>query len=237
MTSQTFCKDWLLTLSPSISVTNLFSRKNKILRYGPVLVNKTVIKQVDIHKHLGIVLNKTLSWSDHINEITKAMKRFHLLHLFKYKMSCSALRRCYLSFIRPLLEYGDVIFDNCSQNDKNTLENIQYNALRLITDCKKGTSSQLVLEETGLCILQTRRTFHNILKFHSIVFKACLDNHQTFLTRPLGNSRNTTRARGSSNIWDIVAEHHISCFLSPFKYTFMEPATIPHTMLFSKSSI
>ena len=105
------------------------------------MVNNTVIKQVDSHKHLGIVLNKTLSWSDHINEITaKAMKRVHLLRLFKYKMCRSALHRCYLSFIRPLLEYGDVNFDNCSQNDKNTLENIQYNALRLITGCKKGTS-------------------------------------------------------------------------------------------------
>ena len=118
------------------------------------MVNNTVIKQVDSHKHLGIVLNKTLSWSDHINEITaKAMKRVHLLRLFKYKMCRSALHRCYLSFIRPLLEYGDVNFDNCSQNDKNTLENIQYNALRLITGCKKGTSRQLLLEETGLCTL------------------------------------------------------------------------------------
>ena len=75
-----WCKDWLLTLSPSKSATILFSRKNKILPYVPVLVNNTVIKQVVSHKHLGIVLNKTLSWSDHINEITtRTMKRVHLL--------------------------------------------------------------------------------------------------------------------------------------------------------------
>ena len=147
-----WCKNWLLALSPSKSATTHFSRKNKILPYVPVLVNNTVIKQADSHKHLGIVLNKTLSWSDHINEITtKAMKRVYLPRLFKYKMSRSALHRCYLSFIHPLLEYGDVIFDNCSQSDKNTLENIQYNALRLITGCKKGTSRQLLLEEAGLC--------------------------------------------------------------------------------------
>ena len=158
-----WCKNWLLALSPSKSATTHFSRKNEILPYVPVLVNNTVIKQVDSHKH-HIVLNKTLSWSDHINEITtKAMKRVYLLRLFKYKMSRSALYRCYLSFIHPLLEYGDVIFDNCSQSDKNTLENIQYNALRLITGCKKGTSRQLLLEEAGLCTLQTRRTFHKIL--------------------------------------------------------------------------
>ena len=215
-----WCRDWLLTLSPSKSATILFSRKNKILPYVPVLVNNTVIKQVDSHKHLGIVLNKTLSWSDHINEITtKAMKRVHLLRLFKYKMSRSALHRCYLSFIRPLLEYGDVVFDNCSQNDKNTLENIQYNALRLITGCKKGTSRQLLLEETGLCTLQTRRTFHKILKFHSIVFKTCPVNLHTFLTRPLGNSRNTTRARGEFK----YLGHR--CRTSYFRYSFFPSST------------
>ena len=83
-----WCKDWLRTLSPSKSATMLFSRENKILPYVPVLVNNAVIKQVDIHKHLDIVLNKTLSWSDHINGITtRAMKRVHLLCLFQYKMS------------------------------------------------------------------------------------------------------------------------------------------------------
>ena len=76
-----WCKDWLLTLCPSKSATILFSRKDKILPYVLLLVNNTVIKQVDSHKHLGIVFNKTLSWSDHINEIaTKAMKRVHLHH-------------------------------------------------------------------------------------------------------------------------------------------------------------
>ena len=128
-------------------------------------------------------------------------------------MSRSALHRSYLSFIRPLLEYGDVVFDNCSQNDKNTLENIQYNALRLITGCKKGTSRHLLLEETGLCTLQTRRTFHKILKFHSIVFKTCSVNLHTFLTRPLGNSRTTTRAKGHR------------CRTSYFRYSFFPSST------------
>ena len=147
-------------------------------------------------------------------------------------MSHSALHRYYLSFIRPLLEYGDVIFDNCSQNDKNTLESIQYNALRLITGCKKGTSRQ----ETGLCTLQTRRTFHKILQFHSIVFKTCPDNLQTFLTRPLRKSRNITRARGVVQILRTSLQNIIlSLFLSPFKHTFT--VTVQHTLLFPKSSI
>ena len=126
-----------------------------------------------------------LLWSDHINKIsTKAIELVHSIRLFKYKMCLSTLNRCYLSFICPLLEYRDLIFDNCY---KNTIENSKYNALLLITGCKEGTLRQLLLEETGLCTLRTRLTFH---KEHSIpnLFRQPL----SLLTCPLGNSRNTT---------------------------------------------
>ena len=79
------------------------------------------------------------------------MKRVHLLQVPNKSLSTTLLFSFF--YIRPLLEYGDVIFNNCSQNDKNALEKIQYNVLRLITGCKKGTSRQLLLEETGLCTL------------------------------------------------------------------------------------
>ena len=75
MTSQKFqsgARTVFSLISPFKSVTILFHKTRDVL----VLVNNAVIKQVDNHKHLGIVLNKTLSWSDHINEIsTEAMKR------------------------------------------------------------------------------------------------------------------------------------------------------------------
>ena len=60
-----------------------------------------------------------------------------LAHPFSpYKMSRLALYDCYLPLIRPLFEYGDLIVYNCCQNDKITLENIQYNAFLVITGCK-----------------------------------------------------------------------------------------------------
>lgn len=111
-----WCKDWLLILSPSKTVSLFFSRKHNVLLEEPLMINGNVIKMVDTHKHLGITLNKTLSWSEHILEISaKAMKHTQLLLLFKYSMNRFTLQRCYLSFVRPILEYGDILFDNCSQ--------------------------------------------------------------------------------------------------------------------------
>ena len=93
-----------------------------------------------------------MTWSEHILYFTnKAKKRIHLLSAFKYSMSRYALFRCYLSFVRPLLEYADIIFDNCFKQEKSMIENLQYAALRLVTGVKKGTSRKLLLKDCGLC--------------------------------------------------------------------------------------
>ena len=89
----------------------------------------------------GAALTKKMTWSEHIVSFTnKAKKRIHLLSAFKYSMSRYALFRCYLSFVRPLLEHADMIFDNCFKQEKLMIENLQYAALRLVTGAKKGTS-------------------------------------------------------------------------------------------------
>ena len=39
----------------------------------------------------------------------------------------------FISFIRPLMEYADAIWDNQKQNLINRLENIQLDAARIVT--------------------------------------------------------------------------------------------------------
>ena len=57
----------------------------------------------------------------------------------------------YKSFVRPHLDYGDIIFDNPT-NDSFTqkLESVQYNACLAITVCFRGTSRDKLYQELGL---------------------------------------------------------------------------------------
>ena len=55
----------------------------------------------------------------------------------------------YFSFIRPLLEYADVIWDNCFQYEANELEKIQNEAARIVTGATKLVSINNLLKETG----------------------------------------------------------------------------------------
>ena len=53
--------------------------------------------------------------------------------MLKYQVDRNVLINIYLSFIRPILAYGNVIWDNCTQNEANLLESVQVDAGRIIT--------------------------------------------------------------------------------------------------------
>ena len=87
------------------------------------------INEVDKHKHLGIVLSGDCSWHYHINYIKEtAWARINIMRKLKFLLDRKSLETIYISFIRPVIEYADTIWDNCTQNDKQELE--KYNLRR-----------------------------------------------------------------------------------------------------------
>ena len=65
----------------------------------------------------------------------------------KYKLDRKSLETIYIAFIRPLLEYADVIWDNCTQYEKDDLEKIQIEAARIATGTTKLVSLNNLYKE------------------------------------------------------------------------------------------
>ena len=62
----------------------------------------------------------------------------------------NALLRIYKSFIRPHLDYADIIYDKPNNTSfKNKIENVQYRACIAITDAIQGTSRERLYRELG----------------------------------------------------------------------------------------
>jgi hypothetical protein len=109
----------------------------------------TDIKEVESHKHLGITLQSNGKWSAQIRETkSKAQKRVDILRGYMYKLDRDSLEKLYLTYIRPILEYSDVVWDNCTLREKQDLEGIQLSAARVVTGGKKGTEHRLLYNET-----------------------------------------------------------------------------------------
>ena len=76
----------------------------------PLFMQNQQIK-VPEHKHIGMILSNDCSLSAHIKYVTeKAWKRIHVMRSIKFTLDRRSVETIYLSFIRPLLEYGDLIF-------------------------------------------------------------------------------------------------------------------------------
>ena len=99
------------------------------------------ITEVESHKHLGLYLSNDCSWHKHIDYITeKAWYRINTLRKLKFHLDRKSLETIYITFIRPLLEYGDIIWDNCTHQEKIELDKIQNEAARIATGTSKLVS-------------------------------------------------------------------------------------------------
>ena len=148
----------------------IFSRKAKKEYHPPLAFNNNNVPETNSQKHLGVVLDNCLSFEDHLKIIlNKVNKTIGLLRKLHNILPRSALFTIYKSFIRPLLDYGDIIYNqpyNASFHQK--LELLQYNACLTITEAIRGTSREKLYEELGLESLQLRHWFRKLFCFYKL---------------------------------------------------------------------
>ena len=127
------------------------------------------INEVEFHKHLGIYFSNDGSWHKHIEYIKeKAWTRINIMRRLKYEIDRKSLEIIYTTFIRPILEYADVIWDNCGDYEKQELEKIQNEAARIATAASKLISIRNLYNEIGWETLEKRRINHKLILFYKM---------------------------------------------------------------------
>ena len=113
-------------------------------------MNNVVLNETTSHKHLGLTISNTCSWIEHINNIAEtARSRLNLMRLLKFKINRKALEKMYIAFKSPLLEYSDSVWDNSPAYVKKQLDDIHYEAARIITGGTKLCSHDKLLSDLG----------------------------------------------------------------------------------------
>ena len=94
-------------------------------------MNQTAISEH--HKHLGLTFSNNGKWNEHIQNIAaKAWQRI-IIRKFKFILHRQILNNMYIAYVRPILEYCGVIWDNCTEAEKQKLEAIQLESARIVT--------------------------------------------------------------------------------------------------------
>ena len=122
-------------------------------------------------KHLGLNLDAKLTFNYHINEkIGKTMKGVGLLRKVQCFLPSSSLRTIHKSFVRPHLDYGDVIYDQPSNvTFSSKIESIQSNASLAITRVIRRSSPEKLYQELGLEYLHDRRWMRSLCLFWKVL--------------------------------------------------------------------
>jgi hypothetical protein len=86
------------------------------------ILNNVSIKQVLCYKHLGLIFNDKMTWSDHIDDICKrSNKCLDIILKIRYLLPRLCIEKLHKSFVCSMLDYSDVIDDNCSNVDSTSL--------------------------------------------------------------------------------------------------------------------
>ena len=105
---------WRMSFNPDPqkqAVELTFSKKKIEIDHPVILFNDIPVKKVNEHKHLGIILDSKLSFSAHIKSaISKARRGIGLLKYLSKYLPRHTLNELYKLYVRPHLDYGDVIY-------------------------------------------------------------------------------------------------------------------------------
>ena len=108
------------------------------------------------------------------------------MRMLKYDIDRNSLTKFYISYIRPILEYGSIIWDNLNKNEADLLESIQLDAARIIAGLRRGTSHAILYKELGWIPLSERRSNQKLIQFFKILnqdtpayINTIVDNYNT----------------------------------------------------------
>ena len=84
-------------------------------------------------------------------------------------MPCDSLFAIYKPFMRPYLDYEDLIYDKPRKTTfSNRIESAQYNTALEIIGSIRGTSKEKLYQELGFGVMKERRWFRRICCFYKI---------------------------------------------------------------------
>ena len=120
-----------------------------------------------------MILDTKLDFQEHLkNKPSTISNTIGLLRKLQKILTRAPLLTIYKSFIRPHLDYGDIIYGKAYNSSfHQNLEQIQHNSALTITGAIRVTSKEKLYEELGLESFEKRRWYRKLCFFYNIFNK------------------------------------------------------------------
>ena len=127
----TWAHQWKMNFNPDTSKQAqevISSRKVKVTAHPQLGFNNNSIHETETQKHLGMLLHFKLNFQENFgNMLNKFNRTIRLPRKLQNTLPRPSLLIIYKSFIRPHLDYGDIIYDQTYiASFQQKVESIQY---------------------------------------------------------------------------------------------------------------
>ena len=163
---------WKIIFNPDLTkqaIEVIFSVKKNKPQHPDLTMNGVPVAKNDRTKHLGVYLDSGLNFCKHVKKaVLKALKGVSLLKYLSKYVDSYVLNLSYKLYVRPHLDYGDIIYHNQRSDLMKLIEQVQYKAALIVSGCWQGTSRERLYEELGWESLCERRWARCLTTFYKI---------------------------------------------------------------------
>ena len=136
----------------------IFSQKKGTVVHSPIFSNGSEVTIKLEHKHLGMILDSKLNFHSHVREaIIKARRGIGIIRFLSKYVSRDVLDQIYKLYVRPHLDYGDIIYHKHDPKFKlyftKMLESTQYSATLAVSGAWRGTKATITRCDLSAAIL------------------------------------------------------------------------------------
>lgn len=176
-----WCEMWGMEINVSKTAFISLTKKKRPLSFVYSL-NGFNISKVDKVKYLGVTFSQDLKWEQHItNTCAKAYKQLGFLRRKLGKAPSAVKLTAYKTLVRPILEYGSIVWDPHQNYLRDKLERLQNRALRFIYSKYSWRDSATDMRnQAHIATLSCRRHVAS-MKFFYLLFhghlKICKDDY------------------------------------------------------------
>ena len=166
-----------------------------------ISIDDRTIKRVDHTKSLGLTIDAQLSWSKHVDEISKKVSSaIGALKRVRPFIPTDVAIQIYNALILPHFDYCSPVWDGLSGCLSDKLQKLQNRAARVITQSPFDTSSNLLLTMLKWEKLSLRRKKQKALIMYKTLNELAPDYLQCLFTQRHVNDYNLRNLEGKLSL-------------------------------------
>ena len=188
--------EWLALNKLSLNVPKtkamLFHNPKKRITPPDLKIGNSNIEYVDSFPLLGIIIDKNLNWTQHINHISKKIsKTIGILKKVKHYLPTTNLKTIYNSLINSHINFGILCW---GYNAKNILK-LQKKAIRLVCNCKYNAHTQPLFKKLHILTVNDILTLKLYKFYYRLYHKKVPDYFQRSISPSYQQDNHTYNTR------------------------------------------